>query len=736
MNIVQFIRLIQRHLLLLIVSPLVLSVLVYYVTKNQPNKYSSSTTIYTGIASGYNIESQENSRVDFFGTNMAFDNMINLIKSRETMEETALRLIAKHIMLRQPNPYFISNENLRKVRQFPEDVLALADTTNYEQTVVNLYKYKSRNESNFIYEILNFTHPHYSIQAISSMRARRIQSSDLIEINYQTDDPGICNQTLAILTEVFIKNYKGLKENQTDAVVAYFERQLLLASKKLQSAEDKLLAFNMDNKIINYYEQSKFIAEKKEDLEELISKIRMEYASAEAAMERIEENLTDKDKIFLKSNDIVDKRNELADITSQITLNETFYQDDPGVDSKLLSLRQKAERLKEDLKLDVEQLYLYGHSREGISLDDLLTNWLASAIQFEEARASLDVLNNRKLDFLKTYEVFAPLGATLKRIEREIDVSESEYLQILHDLGMAKLRQQNVELSSNIKVVDPPFFPINPLPSKRKFIIIAAGLVGFIIVLALIILLEYFDATIKTPKRYKLFTGLDLAGVFPRFFRKSRRIHFDYINNRLIEMITQTIKHQLQLIDKKEGEPHQILIFSTRPQEGKTEIAERLLKKFASFTDKVVYLNYNLSDVLTLDDRYDHISYHVDDDFIEKSSVDELIGLNSGFNKKDYKYIFIEIPSIAKYPYPVDIVTSVDVSLMVTRANREWAEADRNIFAGIKDSLKNPALGILNGVNMDVLESAIGEVPRKRSFIRRFIKKLVKMNYHTKKSFN
>ena len=47
----------------------------------------------------------------------------------------------------------------------------------------------------------------------------------------------------------------------------------------------------------------------------------------------------------------------------------------------------------------------------------------------------------------------APLGATLKRIEREINVAEKEYLSLLHSLNLSKLRQQNIELSSNIKAV-------------------------------------------------------------------------------------------------------------------------------------------------------------------------------------------------------------------------------------------------------------------------------------------
>jgi hypothetical protein len=68
---------------------------------------------------------------------------------------------------------------------------------------------------------------HYSLKAPSTIQAIRINTSDLIKISYTVNDPGICQQTLAIYNEVCIKNYKNIKENRSDAVVKYFQEQLV-----------------------------------------------------------------------------------------------------------------------------------------------------------------------------------------------------------------------------------------------------------------------------------------------------------------------------------------------------------------------------------------------------------------------------------------------------------------------------------------------------------------------------
>jgi 5-bromo-4-chloroindolyl phosphate hydrolysis protein len=78
-------------------------------------------------------------------------------------------------------------------------------------------------------------------------------------LKYTTDDPGICQQTLAIYNQVCTNNYKYIKENRSDDVVKYFQSELENARQKLKEAEDKLLSL-INTNIINYYEQSKAVA--------------------------------------------------------------------------------------------------------------------------------------------------------------------------------------------------------------------------------------------------------------------------------------------------------------------------------------------------------------------------------------------------------------------------------------------------------------------------------------------
>mgnify|MGYP000335111674 CR=1 FL=1 len=68
-----------------------------------------------------------------------------------------------------------------------------------------------------------------------------------------------------------------------------------------------------------------------------------------------------------------------------------------------------------------------------------------------EAQADLKVLNERKNDFADQYKNYSPIGTRINQQEREIHVTEQSYLEVLHALNMAKMKQKNLQLTLQLK---------------------------------------------------------------------------------------------------------------------------------------------------------------------------------------------------------------------------------------------------------------------------------------------
>ncbi len=825
MTIINILRLVRKHIVLLILAPLLLSTLVIYFTRNPKLTYSSETTLYTGIASGSSIEMDRS--FSYFANNTAFDNLINVITSRETQKGVAIRLLAQHLMLPQADPRYISKaayDDLRRIT--PKHIYALianhskkalvtaidtlnehkplvADTTekfsfdqlshetkypitipssidkeDFEQTVKNLENYMTASDTNFVYKLLYYEHPLYSIKAIASVNVQRIASSDLVKIKFNSDDPGICQQTLAFLTEVCIKNYKLIKENRSDAVVKYFEHQLKLASDRLKIGEDKLLEFNEDNNIINYYEQSKAVAIVKEDIEVDYNNKRIKLAGLKAGIQRIEEKLQIQKAIQLKSTGILETRNKLNALNSAIAETELKTIKENTDDKELTKLKLEAEKAKDEIRNQVQDLYSYGNSIDGLPVNALLNDWISNVIEYEATKAGLEVLGERIKEFQKQYSIYAPAGATIKRIEREISVSEQEFLEILHGLNLAKLKLQDAELSATIKAVDPPFYPLAPNPTKRKILILAAAFIGFLLVMGAILAMEYFDDTLRNAAKAQKRINLKVIGVFPKILLNVGSLNFPFVINRLLEIILQKINLHSKIADSS---PKIISIVSTLNKEGKTVISTNLSRKLQSQDKRILFLNYTTSSIQEAqqkqlgfpahinlnstqkaykplrfrllsrlfgysDNRIDfespfllhpsellsgesnYVEYAVGKHFENAQSYTEL--LPSSIPTPDY--VIIEIPALLYNNLPINLISNSDITLLVCRSNRIWTEADEGALETLKNICSEEPMVVLNGVDMQAVEAILGDLPKKRSRIRRIIKNLVRLQFFSR----
>jgi polysaccharide biosynthesis transport protein len=788
MKLIEFIKLVLKHKVILVMIPILTGFLAMLLTSNPKHSYYSQTMLYTGLASGSSIEMDKS--FNYFATNIAFDNLLNIINSRETQEEVAVRLLSQHLLLNEPNSKFISSKTYNEIKEdIPQDIYKYViksnpktDTINsyskvestintipqsvdsiaYEKTVTNLMDLMKSDNTNFVYSLLNYDHPYYSIEAISKVKAIRVSTSDLVKLSYETDDPGICQQTLAIFNEVCIKKYKDLKENGSDAVIKYFQAQLSQSESKLKDIESVLLKFNQENSIINYYEQSKAVAIVKEDMDVEYNKKRAELASSEASTKKLEQKLEIQELVQDKSNRILDNKKRLGELNYEIAMQEAKSGDSKNTQN-VEALKKQASLLQDEIKSSVAQLYTYQNSVEGVPISKVLPEWVDKVVETEGLKAKIEVMNKQNTEFQQQYAKYAPAGANLKKIERQINVAEQEYLEILHGLNLAKLKYQDTQLSSNLKAVDPPYFPLKPIPSKRKIIIIAVVLMSFILLLGTVLVMKFFDDTLKNVKVAEDKLNIPAMGMFSKIFKTNNKIDLISIQERLLDLFMQNLNHNLKSADTA-NKTKVITIFSTQKNEGKTVIAKNIARKLKHAGKSVLVLNHShlnkqeiSSNQFTLFHRllgyqdpridYNHqflaqrsdylnesesMSYEVDEAYFNAKTYNDLTIKGVKVPNQHPDYVIIELPNILDTNYPADLIGASNLPLLVCRSNRLWSKADENLLNNIKEIVSSSLQFIINGVELDEVEALLGELPKQRSNFRKRIKNILRFQFYTK----
>lgn len=734
MSLLQFFRLLNRNLNLFLLCALTLAVVTYMLTRNLPKSYESEMEIFTGIASGLNIEAVDNTKVDYFTTSTEYDNLINIIKSRQTLEEVGMRLLVQHMMLDSADPAYISKENYGHFRYKISDSLEkiLLDPYSVENTLRRIRNYRRINFNDKKVELTfeNGNSP-YSYQRIANIGVRRVQSSDLIKLFYASNDPGITQNTLLILTEVFTNNLATIKTGQSDDVVGYFREKVNEAAEILNEAESTLQDFRIKYRIINYDEQTRNLTIEKEKMEDEYQKELAKQRAAEAVLRKLEKQLSLNNIMIQLGNAILEKKSELITLRSKIAEMET-YLNDPDL---LNQLRAKADRLEDEVRNQLMQRYEYSRTTDGIEVSTIIGEWLKYTLQLDETNARVAVFLDRKKYFKEQYDLYAPLGSQFARLERDISIKESNYLELLNSLNQALLRQKSEMVSSGgLVVTSPPPYPHTPSPSKAMLLVVVAGVIGFIVPFLFIIVKELLDSSIRTPERGEEQTGLKLMGAYPDLTTRSevKNINFEWLHDKAAALITQNLRLESRKThDPKMGQVcKNLLVFSTRPGDGKLLNTHVIANELVSLNFRVLVLGYkDLPEGET--PYYDYLKYDSDKRFVNSEHLSELIPI--GYDPALYDYCFLILQPILVNPYPLNLLEQFSAGLCVTGAFRNWNRADKTALSDFMETLHfKPGL-MLNGVEPDYMVSVLGEIEKERSMLRVFLKRLLSMQLRAAK---
>ena len=690
----------------LVFGTLIITALVAYFSQFLEKKYTVTTSIYTGITSNTGLNDE--TRPDWQAVNNTYDNLVNLTKSRGTLENVSLKLLALNLMHGDPeidNLYITANNYKKLIASVPEEILHLVDTASLDKTV-NLFKeYKYSDSRNYLHELFNGSSAFYSYNALSSIIIRRQGNSDLIEIAYTSTDPGITWNTVKLVSEELKYSYNNLRYQTANDIVKYYEEELKKLRVQLNKQENELTDYNVKNSVINYIEQTKAIAHSFADFENRYEETRRNYESSSSIIKNLEQYMDIRTKLVKSNEEFINTLAEVSRISGKITEIETFTSDEMlSKDQELVKYREELRDAEKKIGLITNNINSYKESKEGLAIEGLVQEWLNQTLIQAKAQADLKVLNERKNDFADQYKNYSPIGTRINQQEREIHVTEQSYLEVLHALNMAKMKQKNLQLtSSNLNTISDASYPLFSDKGKRFLLVIAAFIGSIIFIIGLNLVIELLDRTLRDAERARRLTGMNILGAFTGrnsqlkyrgFVKTCNRISASYACNRLTPYI-------------KKGDTLCINILSLEEKEGKTFISRYFQESWEELGFNVKYLRVGQDIPI---DASLFMAEHIDKHIQLESRPDILI---------------VEYPSIQQYGVPSHLLGSSQVNLLVANACRVWKNSDTELVKYLRDITEGTALYLyLNNATREAVEDFTGQLPPQtsmRSFANRMM---------------
>jgi polysaccharide biosynthesis transport protein len=425
---------------------------------------------------------------------------------------------------------------------------------------------------------------------LGSLSVKRIPSSRLMEVSYESTDPVLAARILnAHLDNFKAQNIQSRYEATLEAT-RFLTSQLNELKLTVKQSEDARINYERQNQIWSVDDKSNITTQRLADLDKQLTDAQGETLKKQALYEYAKAGDIDAVPEIRADPLLQDLQKKRADLS--VLYTEAVNQYGPNF--------PKVQRLQAQMKEVDDQI-----ARESRGIVLQLESDYREAKQREELiRQALEA---QKAETNNMAE---------KMVQYNILKRESEADKSLYEGLLTKLKEAGISeglKSSNLRVVDPAMIPSYPARPAKARNIALAFLVGLVGGIGLALLREYLDNTVKTPDDIETLTRLPSLAVVPAFGEgvghKRRMGIFGGVSanghEKRIELVAQHLpKSQMSeafralrtalLLSQPDHPPQVILVTSALPREGKTTAAANLAVTLAQLGDKTVLLDADL----------------------------------------------------------------------------------------------------------------------------------------------
>lgn len=324
------------------------------------------------------------------------------------------------------------------------------------------------------------------------------KKTDLINITAYGKTPEEAQMISQAVADNFLTLMTNLNKEDNSSVLKFLNDRMSIAKDEMETAENKLQAYQQEKGIYSPNDQTKALVDKLDDYDKKIAQLEAQEQANSAKLQDVtgqleqqnssllEYNISDSDAIMNLRTAIVNKQVEL------VGLQQRYTEEHPDV----IRAREELAELKKSLDREIQSAV----NSKSATLTPVQGNLLMEKVQTETAEAvtsaSLDALKAKQQEAEGNMSTLSADSVEYIRLLREKNITSEVYTNLVK--AYEDTRIQEAQESMDIQVIDAANLPREDMPAKPKKKIIAA--IGF----ALGIIISFGYTLYVYNKRYGL----------------------------------------------------------------------------------------------------------------------------------------------------------------------------------------------------------------------------------------
>lgn len=314
--------------------------------------------------------------------------------------------------------------------------------------------------------------------AKKNLEVINIKKTDLITIAAYGKTPeeaqmisqGVADNFLALMTK--------LNKEDNSTTLKFLDERIKIAKEEMETAENKLAAYQQEHKIYAPDEQAKAIIANLNNYDTTIAQLQAQsegdsakLAGVTSQLEQqnaslLEYNVSDNTNIGNIRESIVNKRVEL------VGLQQQFTDEHPDV----IKAKEELNSLEKSLSDEITKAV----NSQSVTLSpvqsNLLKDKISTEVQISVNNASLEALKAKQAEAQESIATLSADSVEYMRLERNAKITGQVYTSLVQNYEQTRI--QEAKDSMDIQIIDAADLPKEDMPAKpKKKIIIAIGFV-------------------------------------------------------------------------------------------------------------------------------------------------------------------------------------------------------------------------------------------------------------------
>ncbi|MBW4687799.1 MAG: polysaccharide biosynthesis tyrosine autokinase [Komarekiella atlantica HA4396-MV6] len=443
-------------------------------------------------------------------------------------------------------------------------------------------------------------------QFLKKLKVKSIRGTDILAISYNSSNPQEAAAVVNSLMRYYLENNIHINQVEATAAKNFLSKQLPEVEVRVVRAETALRRFKEENRVVALEQEAATGVEKLGDLSEQITQVQANLVDVETRLKLLQRQLKLNSQQAIDIGNLSQSRGvqqvlaEYQQVQNELAVAQTRY---TNRHPTIANLTTKREALRKQLGIRVSQNLdeKLSVSEQSLQIGGLKQNLVAQLVQSNVERSALAnrvmLLKNAYASSQKRLSVLPQLQQKQQQLERQLQVAQSTYEELLKRLQEVEVVNQDV---GNARVVSAASIPNRDISPRIYLKLAVGGLLGIMLGVGTALLLEALDKSQKTVKQAKQLLGYPLLGTIPHLGQNKggSREYFAPLSVRdnpnsavssAFEMLQMNLN--LTLFDR----PLQVVaVVSSTPGEGRSFVAANLAIAKARMGRRVLLLDADM----------------------------------------------------------------------------------------------------------------------------------------------